>query len=147
MKGVDRILHQRTFWACYYLSQDGVLVHSKPTEESIEEIRLGSTGRTVTRVGLGAMPLSLNGRPNRVQAKAVIRRAVELGIKLRSLHLLQSTVRALEAATASGPLGPPRLKHQDGPNRDARAFPRLHGLPLAKNRARLQEFRALEAML
>ena len=48
----------------------------------MEKIRLGHTGRTVTRIGLGAMPLSLHGRPNREQAKAVIRRAVELGVTL-----------------------------------------------------------------
>jgi aryl-alcohol dehydrogenase-like predicted oxidoreductase len=43
---------------------------------------LGTTGRTVSRIGLGAMPLSLEGRPHRDSAKAVIRRAVELGVTL-----------------------------------------------------------------
>lgn len=41
---------------------------------------LGRTGRRVTRVGLGGMPLSIQGRPERSQAKDVIRRAVELGV-------------------------------------------------------------------
>jgi aryl-alcohol dehydrogenase-like predicted oxidoreductase len=36
----------------------------------------------VTRIGLGAMLLSLEGRPDRAAAKAVIRRAVEGGITL-----------------------------------------------------------------
>jgi aryl-alcohol dehydrogenase-like predicted oxidoreductase len=43
---------------------------------------LGRNGRTVTRIGLGGMPLSTEGRPDREQAKRVVRRAVELGITL-----------------------------------------------------------------
>lgn len=46
----------------------------------METVQLGRTGRRVTRVGLGGMPLSIHGRPDRAQAKAVIRRAVELGV-------------------------------------------------------------------
>lgn len=46
----------------------------------MQTVQLGRTGRRVTRVGLGGMPLSIQGRPDRVQAKAVIRRAVELGV-------------------------------------------------------------------
>ncbi len=38
--------------------------------------------RRVSRIGLGAMPLSLGGRPEREAAKAVVRRAVELGVTL-----------------------------------------------------------------
>jgi len=41
---------------------------------------LGDTGRRISRVGLGAMPLSLRDRPPREEALAVVRRAVELGI-------------------------------------------------------------------
>ncbi len=43
-------------------------------------VELGRTGRRIARVGLGAMPLSLAGRPDREQAKAVVRKAVELGV-------------------------------------------------------------------
>lgn len=46
----------------------------------MQQVQLGRTGRRVSRVGLGAMPLSLEGRPPRDQAKAVVRRAVELGV-------------------------------------------------------------------
>lgn len=46
----------------------------------MQTVKLGRTGRRVTRVGLGGMPLSIQGRPDRAQAKEVIRRAVELGM-------------------------------------------------------------------
>jgi aryl-alcohol dehydrogenase-like predicted oxidoreductase len=46
----------------------------------MEYVELGTTGQGVTRIGLGAMPLSLSGRPERSAAKAVVRRAVELGL-------------------------------------------------------------------
>jgi aryl-alcohol dehydrogenase-like predicted oxidoreductase len=46
----------------------------------MQTVQLGRTGRRVTRIGLGGMPLSIQGRPDREQAKAVIRRAVELGV-------------------------------------------------------------------
>ena len=46
----------------------------------MQTVQLGRTGRRVTRIGLGGMPLSIQGRPERGQAKAVIRRAVELGV-------------------------------------------------------------------
>lgn len=45
-------------------------------------LRIPGTEFHVRRVGLGAMPLSLAGRPDADQAHAVIRRAVELGITL-----------------------------------------------------------------
>ncbi len=46
-------------------------------------VPLGRTGRSVSRIGLGAMPLSLQGRPARREAaKRVVRRAVELGVTL-----------------------------------------------------------------
>lgn len=46
----------------------------------MQTVQLGRTGRRVTRIGLGGMPLSIQGRPDRVQAREVIRRAVELGV-------------------------------------------------------------------
>lgn len=46
----------------------------------MQTVQLGRTGRRVTRIGLGGMPLSIQGRPDREQARAVIRRAVELGV-------------------------------------------------------------------
>jgi aryl-alcohol dehydrogenase-like predicted oxidoreductase len=46
----------------------------------MEYVELGTTGQGVTRIGLGAMPLSLSGRPERSAAKAVVRRTVELGL-------------------------------------------------------------------
>lgn len=43
--------------------------------------QLGRTGRTISRIGLGGMPLSIQGRPeDRGAAKRVIQRAVELGV-------------------------------------------------------------------
>jgi aryl-alcohol dehydrogenase-like predicted oxidoreductase len=46
----------------------------------MHQVQMGRTGRRVGRIGLGGMPLSLPGRPERAQAKEVIRRAVELGV-------------------------------------------------------------------
>jgi len=46
----------------------------------MQQVNLGRTGRRATRIGLGGMPLSTVGRPERAQAKQVIRRAVELGV-------------------------------------------------------------------
>jgi aryl-alcohol dehydrogenase-like predicted oxidoreductase len=46
----------------------------------MERVRLGRTGRTITRVGLGGMPLSIQGRPSWEQGKRVVRRALELGV-------------------------------------------------------------------
>jgi len=46
----------------------------------MEYVELGTTGREVSRIGLGAMPLSLSGRPDRSAGKEVVRRAVELGV-------------------------------------------------------------------
>lgn len=43
---------------------------------------LGSTPIRISRIGLGAMPLSVNGRPDRDQAKAVVRAADEAGVTL-----------------------------------------------------------------
>ncbi|MFN2431975.1 MAG: aldo/keto reductase [Gemmatimonadota bacterium] len=49
----------------------------------MESVPLGRTGLRVTRIGLGAMPLSIQGRPeDREAAKRVVRRAVELGVTL-----------------------------------------------------------------
>jgi aryl-alcohol dehydrogenase-like predicted oxidoreductase len=53
---------------------------SQLTESHMEEVELGNTGRVIHRVGLGGMQLSVAGRPDRAEAIAVIRRAVELGI-------------------------------------------------------------------
>lgn len=46
----------------------------------MERVHLGRTGRTVARVGLGGMPLSIQGRPSWDEGKRVVRRAVELGV-------------------------------------------------------------------
>lgn len=43
---------------------------------------LGRTNVTITRIGLGAMPLAVNGRPSREQAIEVIHRTLDLGITL-----------------------------------------------------------------
>jgi aryl-alcohol dehydrogenase-like predicted oxidoreductase len=49
----------------------------------VRQAPLGETGRSVVRIGLGAMPLSIQGRPaDRGAAKRVVRRAVELGVDL-----------------------------------------------------------------
>lgn len=46
----------------------------------MEQVELGRTGRQITRIGLGGMHLSTQGRPEREPAKRVVRRAVELGV-------------------------------------------------------------------
>jgi aryl-alcohol dehydrogenase-like predicted oxidoreductase len=46
----------------------------------MERVELGRTRRRVARMGLGGMPLSIQGRPGWEEAKAVVRRAVELGV-------------------------------------------------------------------
>ncbi len=46
----------------------------------MEQVELGRTGRWITRIGLGGMHLSIQGRPEREPAKRVVRRAVELGV-------------------------------------------------------------------
>lgn len=46
----------------------------------MEQVELGRTGREITRIGLGGMHLSIQGRPEREPAKRVVRRAVELGV-------------------------------------------------------------------
>jgi aryl-alcohol dehydrogenase-like predicted oxidoreductase len=46
----------------------------------MQQVQMGRTGRRVTRIGLGGMPLSIPGRPDREDAKQVVRRAVELGV-------------------------------------------------------------------
>jgi len=43
---------------------------------------LGQSSLTVSAIGLGAMPLSLNHRPSTTQAIAVIHRALDLGVTL-----------------------------------------------------------------
>ncbi len=43
---------------------------------------MGSTGREVGCIGLGAMPLSLSGRPDEAQAREVIAQAVDAGMTL-----------------------------------------------------------------
>jgi aryl-alcohol dehydrogenase-like predicted oxidoreductase len=48
----------------------------------MEQVTLGSTGRAVARVGLGAMPLSIDGRPDRETSKRVVHRAIRLGVTL-----------------------------------------------------------------
>lgn len=48
----------------------------------MQQVILGRTGRRVARVGLGGMPLSISGRPERGEALGVIHRAVELGVTL-----------------------------------------------------------------
>lgn len=46
----------------------------------MQQVQMGRTGWRVARIGLGGMPLSIPGRPDRDDAKQVIRRAVELGV-------------------------------------------------------------------
>jgi aryl-alcohol dehydrogenase-like predicted oxidoreductase len=48
----------------------------------MKTVPLGTTGRSVSRIGLGAMHLSIEGRPDPAAARAVVRRAVELGVDL-----------------------------------------------------------------
>jgi aryl-alcohol dehydrogenase-like predicted oxidoreductase len=43
-------------------------------------VDLGRTGRKISRIGLGGMWFSIEGRPDREQSKRVIRRAVGLGV-------------------------------------------------------------------
>jgi len=46
----------------------------------MKNVELGRTGLVITRIGLGAMPLSIQGRPDREVGMEVIRRTVELGV-------------------------------------------------------------------
>ena len=46
----------------------------------MKQVPLGRTGVSVSRVGLGAMPLSIQGRPDQGVARRVVQRAVELGV-------------------------------------------------------------------
>lgn len=57
---------------------------SPPTSQrQLPSVQLGRTGRLVSRVGLGAMPLSIQGRPADPRAaKRVVQRAAELGVTL-----------------------------------------------------------------
>ncbi|WP_448564589.1 aldo/keto reductase [Trichothermofontia sp.] len=48
----------------------------------MQQYPLGQSSLTVSAIGLGAMPLSLNHRPSPEQAIAVIHRALELGVTL-----------------------------------------------------------------
>ncbi|WP_017715553.1 aldo/keto reductase [Kamptonema formosum] len=48
----------------------------------MEMKQLGSTGITVSAIGLGAMPLSISGRPTESQAIEVIHKALDLGVTL-----------------------------------------------------------------
>jgi aryl-alcohol dehydrogenase-like predicted oxidoreductase len=49
----------------------------------LHQVELGRTGRDVGRIGLGAMPLSIPGRPeDRRVSLRVVRRAAELGVTL-----------------------------------------------------------------
>lgn len=43
-------------------------------------VELGRTSRKISRIGLGGMWFSIEGRPDREQSKRVIHRAVELGV-------------------------------------------------------------------
>jgi aryl-alcohol dehydrogenase-like predicted oxidoreductase len=49
---------------------------------SLPHIALPGTGHSISRVGLGGMLLSIDGRPDRDRAKTVVRAAVEAGITL-----------------------------------------------------------------
>ncbi|HET6763925.1 MAG TPA: aldo/keto reductase [Longimicrobiaceae bacterium] len=48
----------------------------------MEHVELGRTGRRVSRIGLGALPLSFEGRPGRSAARQVVWRALDLGVTL-----------------------------------------------------------------
>lgn len=48
----------------------------------METKQLGSTGITVSAIGLGGMPMSLSSRPPEAQAIATIHRALDLGVTL-----------------------------------------------------------------
>lgn len=51
-------------------------------EHTLSSVELPGTSRRISRLGLGAMQLSIAGRPSRELAKSVLRRAVEAGITL-----------------------------------------------------------------
>jgi aryl-alcohol dehydrogenase-like predicted oxidoreductase len=46
----------------------------------MKKTALGRTGLNISRIGLGAMPLSLAGRPGEEEGRTVVTRAVELGV-------------------------------------------------------------------
>nr|WP_217523253.1 aldo/keto reductase [Pleurocapsa sp. PCC 7327] len=53
--------------------------------------KLGNTDTTVSAIGLGGMPMSLNGRPPQSVAIEVIHRAIDLGVTL--IDTADSTVK------------------------------------------------------
>lgn len=46
----------------------------------MEQVELGRTGRSISRIGLGGVALSFPGRPERSGAIGVVRRALDLGV-------------------------------------------------------------------
>ena len=48
----------------------------------METKKLGNTDITISAIGLGAMPMSLSGRPTESEAIAVIHKAIDLGVTL-----------------------------------------------------------------
>jgi aryl-alcohol dehydrogenase-like predicted oxidoreductase len=58
------------------------LKRNKDKVKPMETKQLGSTGVTISAIGLGGMPMSLSGRPPESQAINVIHKALDLGVTL-----------------------------------------------------------------
>jgi len=59
-----------------------IFMSSNEGKHALEQRSIGSSGMKVTCLGLGCMPLSIDGRPSEEQAKSVIHEALNLGVTL-----------------------------------------------------------------
>ncbi|HYW08936.1 MAG TPA: aldo/keto reductase, partial [Longimicrobium sp.] len=91
----------------------GLAPRAAPRDQDGATVALGRAGRRVSRVGMGALPLSWEGRPTREAAERVVHRALEAGITLFDtadsycLHAGETghNERLLRHALASHPSG------------------------------------------
>jgi aryl-alcohol dehydrogenase-like predicted oxidoreductase len=118
---------------------------------AMDSIPLGRTGRTVSRIGLGALPLSFDGRPGRAAARQVVWRALDLGVTLfdtadsyclhaGEMHHNERLLR--EALDARGAVGSVVVATKGGVARNGRRM-ELDGRPWYLRRACEGSLRAL----
>jgi aryl-alcohol dehydrogenase-like predicted oxidoreductase len=119
----------------------------------MDTVELGRGGPRVSRVGLGALPLSFDGRPPRADAVRVVWRALELGITLFDtadsycLHAgeMNHGERLLRDALAAHPAGKDAVvATKGGIARDGRRM-RVDGHPAYLRRACEASLKAMGA--
>jgi len=117
----------------------------------MDTVELGRGGPRVSRVGVGALPLSFDGRPPRADAVRVVWRALELGISLFDtadsycLHAgeMNHGERLLKGALAAHPAGKDAVvATKGGIARDGRRM-RVDGHPAYLRRACEASLKAL----